>query len=141
MKRRILPTGLALIALLAPTALALGAEEAVASGTWTKKGYRIAGNWSLIVDNGARYLVLDEGFKTRKAPDLKFFLSPRPLADLGDRNALDGGAVLIAPLEAPRGAQRYALPDDVDLAAFKTLILHCEQYSKLWGGAALGLEP
>ena len=46
-------------------------------------------------------------------------------------------AVLIARLDSPRGGQRYRIPDTIDLSQYPTLLLHCEQYSKLWGGATI----
>ncbi|MFK8017134.1 MAG: DM13 domain-containing protein, partial [Gammaproteobacteria bacterium] len=79
---------------------------------------------------------LDDKFKTRNAPDLKLFLSPRAAGDVTPDNAVEG-SVLISKLRKAKGAQRYALPDDLDLAQFETLVLHCEQYTKLWGVSPL----
>ena len=45
--------------------------------------------------------------------------------------------MLIAPLKKAKGAQRYKLPADLDLDDYQTLVLHCEQYTKLWGVSAL----
>ncbi|MEM7049350.1 MAG: DM13 domain-containing protein [Acidobacteriota bacterium] len=112
------------------------AAEPVASGEWSKKSFRIDGSWQIVDEGGSLWVVLDDSFKTKKAPDLKLFLSPKSLAEVGNRNATDG-SVLIAPLDSNRGAQRYAIPKGTDLAAFQTLLIHCEKYSKLWGGAAL----
>ena len=105
-------------------------------GTWTKKSFKIAGEWKIVTTSEGRFLELDDAFKTRKAPDLKLFLSPLPAADVKAKNATSG-SVLIAPLDSARGAQRYKLPDDLDLANFQTLVLHCEKYTKLWGVSAL----
>ena len=59
-------------------------------------------------------------------------------ADISALAAVDSGPdVLIARLDSPRGGQRYPIPDGVDLDKLSTLLLHCEKYSKLWGGAAL----
>lgn len=112
------------------------AEEIVAQGTWTKKGYVVAGGWSIVAGDEGRRIVLDEKFKTRRAPDLKLFLSPRPIDELGDRNATSD-SYRIAELEKHSGRQSYAIPDDVDLTAYRTIIIHCEQYSKLWSAAKL----
>ncbi|MEM7612279.1 MAG: DM13 domain-containing protein [Pseudomonadota bacterium] len=105
-------------------------------GNWTKRSQTIKGGWSIVETAEGRFLQLDEGFKTRRAPDLKLFLSKRDAADVTANNATDG-SVLIAPLKKSKGAQRYALPADLDLSEFNTLVLHCEQYTKLWGVSAL----
>ena len=51
-------------------------------------------------------------------------------------NAVDR-SILISKLTKARGAQRYALPEDLDLSQYRTLVLHCEQYAKLWGVSPL----
>ena len=81
-------------------------------------------------------VVLDEDFKTRNAPDLKIFLSPRDAASVTGSNATDG-SILISPLGSNKGAQTYVIPSSVDVAAFSSIIIHCEQYSKLWSAADL----
>ena len=106
------------------------------SGTWTKKSYSISGKWEIVKEGKQYKLKLESGFKTRSAPDLKLFLSKKPLASLNNRNATQG-AVLIAKLKSPKGSQEYVLPAGVDPSQYKTLILHCQKFSKLWGGATL----
>lgn len=105
-------------------------------GTWTAKGFAIEGQWKIVDDGGKRFVELDEGFRTKNAPDLKIFLSPKPLGQITSANATQQ-AVLVAELTSHRGAQRYAIPAGTDLSQFRSLIIHCEKYSKLWGGAAL----
>ncbi|ANM31740.1 hypothetical protein ABI59_22555 [Acidobacteria bacterium Mor1] len=106
------------------------------AGTWTKKSFAVKGGFKFIEEGGKTFLVLDEKFSTRNAPDLKLFLTNRPLADATGRNAAKD-AVLIAKLQKNKGAQRYPLPDGVSLSDYTTLLLHCEQYSKLWAGSSL----
>lgn len=104
------------------------------SGEWVKKEQRINGSWMIESRADGSYLVLDESFKTRKAPDLKFILSNKPIDQVNSKNALDGGKI-VALLDSNRGEQSYKLPDDY--ADYTTLLLHCEQFSKLWGAASL----
>ena len=135
MKRSLL---IALFVLLALTAIMTPAiaQETLHSGTWTKKTYGIDGEWKIVQEGGKTFVELDAKFSTKKAPDLKIFLSPLPLSEVGDKNATNG-SVLISPLDSHQGAQRYALPEGTDLSKFKTIMIHCEKYSKLWGGASL----
>ncbi|RMB12197.1 DM13 domain-containing protein [Eilatimonas milleporae] len=105
-------------------------------GTWVKKSKHIRGQWKIVEEDGRKIIVLGDDFRTSSAPDLKIFLSPLDIADLKNRNAIDG-ARFISPLASARGAQRYEIPADVDLSAFKAIIIHCEAYTKLWGGSNL----
>ena len=104
-------------------------------GTWTKKSQKIAGAWKIVETAEGRFLELDDSFKTRRAPDLKLFLSPLEAGSVNAKNATSG-SVLIAKLQKAKGAQRYEIPADIDLDAYQTLVLHCEKYTKLWGVSA-----
>ncbi len=108
--------------------------QADTTGSWVKKSQKIKGSWSIVQQGESHYLVLDKAFKTRNAPDLKFVLSPLAVEQANNNNALQGG-VIIAPLQSAKGEQRYKLPDD--FTQYSTVLLHCEQYSKLWGAAAI----
>ncbi len=112
------------------------ADDAALSGDWTKKSYSIRGNWTIVTTDEGRFLELDDRFKTRNAPDLKLFLSTLPADSVTSGNAVSHGT-LISPLESNKGAQRYRLPDGVDLADYESLVLHCERFSKLWGVSSL----
>jgi len=100
------------------------------SGTWTKKAQKIAGEWKIVHDADGAKLVLGKDFKTRNAPDLKFILTNAEVANMTGKNAMNG-AVIISALKNNKGEQTYALP--ANFSDYKTLALHCEQFSKLWG--------
>ena len=112
------------------------AAPPLAEGTWTKRTASIGGSWSIVEEGGARFLILSDDFKTKKAPDLKLFLSSRSFSAVDGDNATSQ-AVLIAKLKSTQGGQRYAIPNDIDLDRHSTLLLHCEKYSKVWGGATI----
>lgn len=122
--------------LLFVAASALAAGNVLHQGSWTKKGFDIDGKWQIVDDGGKRFVVLSDDFRTKKAPDLKIFLSTKPLAQITGSNATQQ-ATLVAKLKSHKGAQRYEIPASTNLGNFKTVIIHCEKYSKLWGGAAL----
>lgn len=106
------------------------------SGKWTKKSYSIDGTWTIKKSESTYMLVLDDDFDTKSAPDLKLFLSKKNLSELNDKNATSE-ARFIAELEDDEGEQSYKLPAGVNPTDYKTLIIHCEKYSVLWGGASL----
>lgn len=105
-----------------------------ADGVWTKKAQKIKGSWSIEQTDTGAVLTLSEDFKTRNAPDLKLMLSKQLLSEANGKNALTN-AILIAPLKSNKGGQSYPLPDDYK--DYDTLLLHCEKFSKLWGGATI----
>ncbi|MEO0983442.1 MAG: DM13 domain-containing protein [Pseudomonadota bacterium] len=106
------------------------------SGSWTRKSQRSRGTWSIVEANGVLTVVLDDEFQTRSAPDLKIFLSPLSAADANGDNATNGSR-LVAELSSNRGAQSYTIPDGTDLSSFSSVLIHCEQFSKLWSAADL----
>lgn len=99
-------------------------------------GEAVAGGYRLEDENGKRTLHLTKDFRAQKAPDLKLFLSPKLPAEVTGENATQG-AVLLAVLETFEGAQTYSIPPELDLSKYRTLAVHCEAYSKLWGTGAL----
>ncbi|MEL7489553.1 MAG: DM13 domain-containing protein [Pseudomonadota bacterium] len=118
-------------------ALEASAETVLHEGVWTKKSFKSSGAWSIVEDaDGNRFVKLNDDFKTRNAPDLKIFLSPQAAADTTGKNATDG-ALLISPLNSNKGGQVYEIPAGTDLDTFSSILIHCEQYSKLWSAADL----
>jgi len=124
------------LAVLGLTSFAAAESTELHAGTWTKVSHEAEGTWRIVEEDGERRIELSEAFKTRSAPDLKLFLSPKPLDDLTGENAKDG-AHRIAQLTSNEGAQTYRIDASVDLSAYRTVIIHCERYSKLWAGSAL----
>lgn len=111
-------------------------SETLYSGEWTKKSFKVSGTWSIVKKDGKTYVKLSSDFRTRNAPDLKIFLSPLAASATNGGNATEG-SVLVAPLTSNSGEQVYEIPDGVDIANFKSMLIHCEQYSKLWSAADL----
>ena len=124
-------TTVALLSLVAP---ALAAT--LHSGTWTKKSASAEGTWTIVEEDGVRYVDLSADFKTKNAPDLKLFFSPKPVSELKNKNATDD-ALFLTLLTSHEGAQRYEIPASVDLSAYTSILIHCEKYTKLWCAAPL----
>ncbi|MEM9481124.1 MAG: DM13 domain-containing protein [Verrucomicrobiota bacterium] len=122
-------------AILVAASPVVAAETSVASGSWSKKEYSVNGSWKIVEEDGVKKLKL-VGFKTRSAPDLKIFFSPKSLSELNGKNATSGSYKLVK-LKSAKGDQTYTIPAGVDLDKYKSIVVHCEQYSKLWAGAAL----
>jgi len=129
-----LASTLAALALLASNN-ALSAEV-VASGSLIEKQKSITGDWSIEQDGEDRFIVLADNFKSKSGPDLKTFLSPASLSEVTGKTATKG-SVFLSELKSTKGIQRYPIPQDIDLAQYKSLLIHCEKYAILWGGGEL----
>lgn len=104
--------------------------------SWSKQDIKVKGTWSIEQREDVNYLVLSDDFKTKNAPDLKFFVSNAGYESVNGSNATNG-ATEIAKLTKSKGGQSYKIPANIDVSDYKTLILHCEQYSKLWAATPL----
>jgi len=118
------------------TSVSAEAGDLLYSGVWTKKSFKSSGAWEIFAEDGKTFVKLSDDFATRKAPDLKLFLSPLAAKDTSGKNATKG-SVLIAPLTSNKGGQVYEIPEGVDLDDFKSILIHCEEYAKLWSAADL----
>ena len=131
-----------LIQIILSTALAftfmgnVHAEKQISQGGWSSVGYAINGGWKLIERDNNNFIVFDENFSTKRGPDLKVFLSKKPIAKLRGRNVVST-SVKLSELQSNKGAQEYKIPEDVNLSDFTSVVIHCEAYSHLWGGADL----
>ena len=105
-------------------------------GGWTEKDYAINGSWSIEKRGDEQVITLSDDFSTKSGPDLKIFLSPMTVEDVTGKTATQG-SVLVSVLKDAKGGQEYVIPADVDLSQYKSILIHCEQYSVLWGGADL----
>ena len=105
------------------------------SGSWTKKENKIAGTWKITEEGGSMKLVITD-LKTKKAPDLKIYFSPKSISSVTAKTATSG-SFFLKQLSSHKGSQTYALPSGFDLSKYKSVLIHCEKYTKLWGGANL----
>lgn len=109
---------------------AVYAQDTIATGGFSNVAMKTSGTWTLETRADGVYAVLSDDFRARKAPDLKIFLHTAVAADVGDDNAAEG--VFIAELKSHKGGQAFKLPAGLDLASFKSFVIHCERYSKFW---------
>jgi CRISPR/Cas system CMR-associated protein Cmr3 (group 5 of RAMP superfamily) len=105
--------------------------------TWVKKHYTVSGNWSVETEGSKTYLVLHSDFKTSKGPDLKLFLMKKNVSSIGKSEAVEKQAILIGKLKSIKGEQRYLIPKNITVSEFKSLVIHCQKYTKVWGATAI----
>ena len=126
--------------LLLATSVAAQDKKVVYSGEFERdsRWTTFEGSWQIVKHGDSYTVVLGDDFEAKKAPDLKIFLSKADLDDIKGSNAVKiGSPVLVAKLTSYEGKASYKIPAGINPADFTTIIIHCEEYSKLWGGSAL----
>lgn len=96
----------------------------------------VVGTFSIIDSVDGKYLKLNHNFIVADGPDLHILLSPHTLEEATNSNATDG-ALIVASLQKRIGEQIYKLPHDIDLELYHSVLIHCIEYSHLFGGAPL----
>lgn len=115
-------------------------QEVTYQGEWDNysRWTTFEGTWKIVKSGESHQLIMGEDFEAKKAPDLKIFLSKADLDDIESKNALKiGEPVLVAKLTTYEGKATYQIPATIDISKYKTIMVHCEEYNKFWGGSAL----
>ncbi len=115
-------------------------QEVVYKGEWDNysRWTTFEGSWQIVKSEEKQEIIFGDDFEAKKAPDLKIFFSKASLDDITSKNALKAGEpVFVAKLASYKGKATYTIPSSIDITKYKTVIVHCEEYSKLWGGSPL----
>ncbi len=87
--------------------------------------------------NGVGVRVLSfEQFAVNKGPDLKVWLSAAG-APKADADITDNEYVALGVLKSDTGDQSYEIAADVDLSKYRSVVIWCEQFKKLFSAAPL----
>ena len=125
-----------------PTAFAAEMTDAAHSmsqeqtASFVRFNKKLSGDVTVFERDGRTVFRFSESFRASRGPDLKIFLSPQSLDTVSGATAVDG-AVRLGELKSNKGIQEYVLPEGVKLSNFSSVLVHCEQFSVLWGGAEL----
>ncbi len=133
--RRLATAVLLILAVVSGSPLVADSNR-LAHGTWSKKTQSASGTWKIVEDDGYLKLVASSEFKTKKAPDLKIFLSPLKADQAGNENATTK-SLLVGRLPTVKGGFEIELPVGTDLDEYASILIHCDKYSKLWSAANL----
>jgi Electron transfer DM13 len=86
--------------------------------------------------DGQTVLRLEDDFRVTNGPDLYVYLSgsaaPRTSAELHATGAFE-----VAQLKGNVGGQNYALPDDLDLSKFRSVVIYCRRFTTVFSTAEL----
>ena len=115
-------------------------QEVAYQGEWDNysRWTTFEGSWKIVKSGDSYQLIMGDDFEAKKAPDLKIFLSKADLDDIESKNALKiGEPIMVAKLIKYEGKASYEIPATIDISKYKTIMVHCEEYNKFWGGSAL----
>jgi hypothetical protein len=79
------------------------------------------------LEDGSRFVRLED-LDTSDGPDLRVYLTDQPVSD--DWRIWDDGAYIdLGALKGNVGDSNYRVPDDVDLSAFRTVVIWCRRFT------------
>jgi hypothetical protein len=106
------------------------------SGKFQDGEHPTTGNVSVVNENGKRYILFDESFKTDdNGPDLFVILHRKSKVPVYGVQQKD--YVQLARLQKTKGTQRYAIPENVQLADFRSVAVWCKKFNATFGFAPL----
>jgi len=117
----------------------------LAEGGWNTIDYEATGTWNITRETDKWVVSLSDDFVTKNGPDLFLLLSTKALSEVNNSNA-NQTSIQVGMLKTKdtstffkkmKGAQRFELPGDTDLSKYKSILIHCVQYSHLWAGSNL----
>ena len=116
--------------------VAQGKSMAVASGKFLAGEKPTTGSARIVTENGHRYLELDGAFSTSdQGPDLHVLLDTTGKPPQAYKN--QGSFVNVGRLQKYNGTQRYPIPDAVNVANFKSVVIWCRMANATFGYAPL----
>lgn len=103
------------------------------SGTFVKVDYPIKGTVNVVTEEGKSYLEFDQAFQTDEGPDVFVLLhrSDKP------ESYQEEDYVSLGKLKQFSGTQKYAIPADLNLAKFSSVVIWCRKFNVTFGYAPL----
>lgn len=118
-------------------ALPAGAVSAstVSTGAFRSYEHQTSGRARLIVTADGRRYVRFEDFATSNGPALRVYLSAAPASGPGD--SFDDRFVDLSELKGNIGSQNYAIPSDVRLERYRSVVVWCVRFHVPFAAASL----
>lgn len=116
----------------------LAEAQIVATGSFrdADRAHQGSGTASLVALPGGGHEIQLADFQVTNGPDLEVWLSAHP--DPGSSSDVaDNAWVALGQLKGNIGDQAYSVPADVDVSAFQSVVIWCEQFGVLFSPAAL----
>jgi len=100
---------------------------------FTTVSHTTQGAMRVINANGKRYLEFDKTFKTEGGPDVLVLLH----RDRTPKEYQQQKFVSLGHIQKFNGTQHYAIPDNVNLSDFRSVVIRCRLFSVTFGYAPL----
>ena len=110
------------------------AAESAASGQFVSVEHPTTGQVSVVEEDGVRYLEIGQDFQSDRGPALEVILHKSNTVDL---KIEEGDYVSLGTLKSFNGAQRYQIPDDLDLSQYQSVAVWCQEFNATFGYAPL----
>jgi hypothetical protein len=111
------------------------AEASVlASGNFEKSEHPTSGAAQIVMQNGKKYLKFDSSFQSDSGPDLFVILHRQD----SPKSYGKADYVSLGRLKKVSGQQMYAIPNGVNIAKFKSIVIWCKKFNATFGFAPLG---
>lgn len=121
-----------------PAFVAQSSKSELMEGTFVKAEAPTSGVAKIVTENGHRYLEISSAFSTtNQAPDLQVILDSAETPPKKYAESESGRYVNLGSLQKTSGAQRYPIPDSVDLAKYKSVNVWCRMANASIGYATL----
>lgn len=104
-------------------------------GSFVAAEHPTKGTARIVTENGKRYLEFDRAFKSDQGPDLYVILHRAAAVPKGGLKEQD--YVTLSRLQKVSGAQRYAIPKNLDLANYRSVAIWCRMFNATFGYAPL----
>ena len=112
-----------------------GAMSKEKFGKFVAAEHPTQGSVSIINEKGKRYLEFDKTFKSDMGPDLYVILHRAATLPKGGLKEPD--YVTVGRLQKVSGTQRYTIPNNVNLANYRTVAVWCRMFNATFGYALL----
>lgn len=109
----------------------------IAEGAFIGRSHPGEGRAVVLTDGSQERFLRFEDFRTDNGPDLNVYLSTGP-AD-GASGSLDDDFIDLGDLRGNVGPQNYAIPEEVDLNRYDTVVVWCVRFGVAF--TAADLEP
>lgn len=109
---------------------------AISSGTFVAGEAPTTGTAKIVTENGHNFLEFDDAFSTSdKGPDLHVLLEPSGTPPSTYKNLNE--AINLGGLRSFKGKQQYPIPDGINLADYKSVVIWCRMANATFGYAPL----
>ena len=110
------------------------AEESAAVSQFVAVEHPTTGQVSVVEEEGVRYLEISQDFQSDRGPALEVILHKLDTVGL---KVEEGNYVSLGTLKSFNGAQRYQIPDDLDLSQYQSAAIWCREFNATFGYAPL----